>query len=200
VKSSLDLRNTNIRYCRPSVGGVRVGPWNKPEAERKAQSIVEALRALDPAPHFVTILLSHDYTQANMVRPDILKGTDWVLHQAVAQAFPVEMLTVVTREYWTLPDSDNEDYNEGAGIATYSCYAFTKEELAWLVGEGPKPAYKWEAAAAAGKTLLVAPTAAQKAKLEERESGYAGNQYDEGGETLSVYFEAALVIELGKKF
>jgi hypothetical protein len=65
-----------------------VGPWNKPEAERKAQSIVAALRALDPPPEYVTILLGHDYTQANLLRPDILKGTDWVLHQAVAQAFP----------------------------------------------------------------------------------------------------------------
>jgi hypothetical protein len=175
-----------------------VGPWNKPEAARKAQSIEAALRALDPPPEYVTILLGHDYTQANLLRPDILKGTDWVPHQAVAQAFLVEMLTVVTRDYWTLPGSSDEDYNEGAGASQYSCYAFTKEDLAWLVGEGPKPAYKWEAAAAAGKTLLVAPTAAQKAKLEERQSGYSGNQYDEGGETLSVYFEAALVIELGK--
>jgi hypothetical protein len=76
------------------------------------------------------------------------------------------MLTVITRDYWTLPDNSDEDYNEGAGASRYSCYAFTKEDLAWLVGEGPKAAYKWEAAAAAGKTLLVAPTAAQKAKLE----------------------------------
>ncbi|GAQ89541.1 hypothetical protein KFL_005340060 [Klebsormidium nitens] len=178
---------------------VSSGPWNKPEAERKAQSIVEALRALDPAPDYVTILLSHDYTQANLLRPEILKGSDWVLHQAVAGAFPVKMLTVVTRDHWNLPDESNEDFHEGQGAAKYSCYAFTKEDLAWLVGEGPKPEYKWAASAAAGKTLLVAPTAAQKAKLEERESGYSGNEYEEGGETLSVYFEAALVIEIAKK-
>lgn len=174
------------------------GPWNKLEAERKAQTIVKALRALDPAPEYVIILLSHDYTQANLLRPDILKGTDWV-HQAVAQAFPVEMLTVVTRDHWTIPHSYEEDYNDMRGASKYSCYAFTKEDLAWLAGEGPKPAYEWEAAAAAGRTLLVAPTAAQKKKLEQRESGYSGNQYEEGAESLCVYFEAALVIKLTEK-
>jgi hypothetical protein len=142
---------------------------------------VEALRALDPAPDYVTILLSHDYTQANMVRSDILKGTDWVLHQAVAQAFPVEMLTVVTREYWTLPDSDNEDYNEGAGIARYSCYAFTKEDLAWLVGEGPKPAYKWEAAAAAGKTLLVPRRPRRRRSWKKERAGTRGTSMMRAG-------------------
>lgn len=57
------------------------GPWNKSGAERKAQAVVEALGALDPTTEYVTILLSHDYTQANLVRPEMLKGTDWALYQ-----------------------------------------------------------------------------------------------------------------------
>eukprot|EP00243_Klebsormidium_subtile_P003854 TRINITY_DN17480_c0_g1_i1.p3 TRINITY_DN17480_c0_g1~~TRINITY_DN17480_c0_g1_i1.p3 ORF type:complete len:109 (+),score=24.86 TRINITY_DN17480_c0_g1_i1:366-692(+) len=51
----------------------------------------------------------------------------------------------------------------------------------------------------AQKILFVAPRPGQKALLDTEESGYHGNQFDEGGEILSVYFEAALVVDLKNK-
>lgn len=135
--------------------------------------------------------------------------------QAVSREYPVEMLTVVVRDHWTLPYEcdEPENFAGGEGTSVCSCYAFSKEDLAWLVGQGPKPKYKWEAAARAdraaaradreaaraGKILFVAPRPGQKALLDNKESGYHGNQFDEGGEILSVYFEAALVVDLKNK-
>lgn len=111
------------------------------------------------------------------------------------------MLTVVLRDRWTLPYEcdEPEQFAGGEGTSVCSCYAFSKEDLAWLAGEGPKPKYKWEAAARAGKVLFVAPRPGQKALLDSKESGYHGNQFDEGGEILSVYFEAALVVHVKNK-
>lgn len=111
------------------------GPWNKIAAEREAKAVVAALMGLEPPTQYAAILLSHDYTHENPLRPEILKGSDWALYEAVSQAFPVHLLPVVTRSHWTL-DIENEYGYEGNTV--FSCYAFILNKTCFgSLGRGP---------------------------------------------------------------
>jgi hypothetical protein len=46
---------------------------------------------------------------------------------------------------------------------------------------------------------LVVPGGVKHVVVDSRESGYTGNEWDESGGTLSVYFQAALIVHLAKK-
>jgi hypothetical protein len=74
-----------------------------------------------------------------------------------------------------------------------------KEDMEWLANSGPKPQYEWEAATCAGAMALVVPGGVKDVRVDSRQSGYTGNEYNASGETLSVYFQAALIVHLAKK-
>lgn len=52
------------------------------------------------------MLLSHSYTQENLLTPDILKGADWALFEAASKVWMCELLAVATR-YVIVSDADN---------------------------------------------------------------------------------------------
>lgn len=92
---------------------------------------MEALRAVEAStkgPRYVTILLSHDYTQQSLLSPEALKGSDWALYRVVSRAWESELLTVVARDVWTTTDDEDLDdgYHYGEGASVFSCYAFSK--------------------------------------------------------------------------
>lgn len=73
--------------------------------------------------------------------------------------------------------SCRDTYSDASCRTVLACYAFSKEDIEWLAGDGPRPMHGWSKSAEAGRTKVVALQGMERVLLDTETTGY-----DKGGE------------------
>lgn len=132
----------------------------------------------------IGIFLLHRYTMGG-ITPDMLKGADRVLYEAVSNDFRVELLPVV----WHKGYQWGVDYgiSDAKDVSQKKVYSFTAEDLRYLNGVGPKPA-------ARKRVPFVFHTVGQIIQSREQDFiEHTGNE-SQPGEVEKLYFHAAAIL------
>lgn len=59
-----------------------------------------------------------------------------------------------------------------------SCHAFSKADIDWLAGDGPRPFHAWCESAQNGGLKLVALKSMERVFLDVETTGYTGNDFE----------------------